>query len=239
MICDDFYKAVSGNVPFFNAPSKIMKTTRDNIYQLLQGIDKLHVPKTVKIQPESPSDIYDIIKKEDFKFPVIFRQAGDHGGISTILIKDETESFYAFPLDGRDYYLTQFEDYKEDGLYRKYRLIVVDGVVYLRHAKFGDQWMVHNMTQISNPESLQKAVAKRFLNEIKPPIQPIVTKIYNRLKLDYFGIDCAIDKNMNILVFEINPNMGIFLQTKVIIFKDHLEMIRQALIKMIEKKITL
>lgn len=62
-----------------------MKTTRDNIYRLFQGIDKLHVPKTVKIQPKSPADIYETITKEGFSFPVIFRQAGDHGGISTIV----------------------------------------------------------------------------------------------------------------------------------------------------------
>jgi len=233
---DNFYKHVSGNVPFFNLPSNVMKTTRDNIYQSLQGIDKLHVPKTVKIQPESLFDIYDVIEKEHFEFPVIFRQAGDHGGISTILIKDKTESFYAFALDGRDYYLTQFVDYKEDGLYRKHRLIVVDGEVYLRHVKFSDQWIVHHKTLISNPEELQKAASERFLVEIKPAIRPIIREIYNRLKLDYFGIDCYIDKDMNILVFEINANMGIFFQAKDDIFKDHLEIIRQELIKMIVEK---
>ncbi len=213
-----------------------MKTTRDNIYQLLQGIDKLHVPKTVKIQPKSPAEIYDTIEKENFEFPVIFRQAGDHGGDSTIWIEDTTEEFYAFPLDGRDYYLTQFVDYQEDGLYQKYRLIIIDGEVYLRHVKISDQWMVHHKTQIKNPEDLQKDISERFLDKIKPAIQPIITEIYNQLKLDYFGIDCYIDKNMNILTFEINANMIIFLQPKVDIFKDHLEMIRQKLIKMINEK---
>ena len=33
---DDFYKAVSAHVPFFNIPSKVMNTTRDKIYQTLQ-----------------------------------------------------------------------------------------------------------------------------------------------------------------------------------------------------------
>ena len=235
---DDFYKAVSGNLPFFNAPSNVMKTTRDNIYQILQGINKLHVPKTVRIQPKSPSDIYNTIKKEDFKFPVIFRQAGDHGGVSTILIKDTMEEFYTFPLDGRDYYLTQFVDYIEDDLYRKHRLVVMDGEVYLRHVKFSDQWIVHQKTLISNPEELQKAASEHFLIEMKSVIQPIVKEIYNRLKLDYFGIDCYIDKDMNILVFEINANMSIFLQAEGDIFKDHVEVIRQALIKMIEKRTT-
>ncbi len=237
---DDFYKAVSGNIPFFNAPSNVMKTTRDNIYRSLQGIDKLHVPKTVKLQPRSPSDIYDIIEKEDFEFPVIFRQAGDHGGISTILIENNSEQFYDFPLDERDYYLTQFVDCAYKGVYTKYRLIVIDGEVFMRHAIFSKNWMVHGGAQLKNEVSNtnKQFIADRFTKEIKPLIQPIVTEIYHLLGLDYFGIDCDIDNEMNMLVFEVNVNMRIFALTdaKNNIFVDHIERARQALIKMLSSK---
>lgn len=234
---NDFYKAVSPQVPFFNIPSRIMETTRDKIYQTLQGIDKLHIPKTVKLQPRSPKDIYDTIEKEGFEFPVIFRQAGDHGGISTIRIDDETEEFYAFALDGRDYYLTQFAEYIEDGLYKKYRLIVIDGEVYIRHIKISEEWMVHHCNQIAHPEPLQKIVARKFTSEIKPKIQPIITEIYKHLQLDYFGIDCYIDKDMNLLIFEINSSMTIFNKAKKELFEKHLELIRNGLIKMINNKL--
>ncbi|MBD3790509.1 MAG: hypothetical protein IE885_09170 [Campylobacterales bacterium] len=232
----DFYKAVSAHVPFFNIPSHIMKTTRDNIYRLLQGIDKLHVPKTVKIQPKSPGDIYEAIKQEGFKFPVIFRQAGEHGGISTIRIDDDTEQFYMFALDGRDYYLTQFVEYAEDGLYKKYRLVIVNGKVYLRHVKIGAGWMVHHKSQIDNPEKLQKISAELFIDN-KEAIQKVVNEIYNRLQLDYFGIDCYIDEKMNLLVFEINPSMGVFLQAKGDIFSKNVDDIRKAVIRMIDSRI--
>ena len=236
---DNFYKSVSGKVPFFNPPANIRKTTRDNIYQLLQEIDKLRVPKTVKIQPRSPSDIYNTIEKEDFKFPVIFRQAGDHGGISTIRIEDTTEEFYAFPLDERDYYLTQFVDYvDEDGIYAKYRLIVVDGEVFLRHVIIGKEWMVHATNQLDEKESksYKMLTAKRFHREIKPAIQPIITEIYHQLGLDYFGIDCHIDKEMNLLIFEINANMNVFTINENSVFIKHIEKAKQALINMLTTK---
>ncbi|MFT7824665.1 MAG: hypothetical protein ABXS92_07875 [Sulfurimonas sp.] len=236
---DDFYKAVSGHVPFFNPPSSVMKTTRDNIYRVLQGIDKLHVPKTVKIQPRSPVDIYDTIKKENFEFPVIFRQAGDHGGISTIRVDDETEAFSPFALDGRDYYLTQFVEYaNDDGIYGKYRLVVVDGEVYIRHAIFSKEWMVHAGSQLDEKESqkYKKDIAKRFTKEIKPKIQLTISEIYNRLKLDYFGIDCNIDRDMNLLIFEINANMNVFTKSKKTLFAKHIEMIRSALVEMLKHK---
>lgn len=233
---DDFYKNIADKVPFFNPPALIMNTTRDNIYRSLQGIEKLNIPKTVKIEPRSPSDIYDTIEKENFEFPVIFRKAGDHGGVSTIRVDDETEQFYKFPLDGRKYYLTQFIEYKEDGLYRKHRFVVMDGEVYLRHIKFSKQWIVHHETQINNPEKLQKSASEFFERTIKSAIQPIIKEIYKRLKLDYFGIDCYIDSDMNILVFEINASMGVFLKAKGDFFNDHHERIRQAMIRMISCK---
>ena len=234
----DFYQAVSLHVPFFNIPSFVMKTTRENIFNLLQDIDKLHIPKTVKIQPKSPDDIYHTIQEEGFEFPVIFREAGDHDGISTIRINDRSEQFYAFPLDGRNYYLTQFVEYVEkDGLYKKYRLIVVDGKVYLRHVKVSDEWMVYHRTQIENPEKVQHLSAQRFFDNEKA-IQKVVKQIYNRLQLDYFGIDCYIDNKMNFLVFEINPSMGVFTQEKADVFSKNIDQIRKAVIKMIESRIS-
>ncbi len=227
------YNTFSEELPFYNAPDNVKKTTRDNIYQLLQGIDKLHVPKTVRLQPKSPSDIYKVIEKEGFEYPVIFRQAGDHGGISTIKLDDTTEEFFAFPLDGRDYYLTQFVDTVKDGIYTKYRLVVVDGKVYLVHALFSENWLVHGKTQLKDREADKLKISNHFPKEVIPLIQPIVTEIYNRLELDYFGIDCHIDNDMNLLAFEINVNMNIFIKLKKNIFKDNLETVRKALITML------
>ncbi|WP_294957184.1 hypothetical protein [Sulfurovum sp.] len=233
------YKAFADKVPFFNAPSSIAKTTRDNIYNLLHEVDGLHVPKTVKLQPKSASDVYDTINNEGFDFPVIFRKAGDHNGISTLLITDKSEPFYAFPLDGRDYYLTQFVEYADnDSTYVKYRLIVVDGEVFLRHALFGDSWMMHSRSQFGKEKSkpYKMSVADRFTKEIKPLIQPTVTEIHQRLGLDYFGIDCHIDDKMNLLIFEVNATMNVFIELEESVFKDLAEMARQALMKMLISK---
>lgn len=234
---DDFYRAVKKHLPFYNPPQKVMQTSRDKIYELLQGIDGLHVPKTIKLQPMSPEDIYATIEKEGFAYPVIFRQAGDHGGISTLRVDDETEKFFEFALDGRDYYITQFVDASTEGMYAKYRLVVVDGEVFIRHVIFGKEWMVHAGSQLNDEKSssIKEDVAKRFTKEIKPNIEPVITQIYNRLGLDYFGIDCNIDKNMNILIFEVNPNMNVFAQSEGSVFSEHIEEIREALKKMLTK----
>ncbi|DAB40169.1 MAG TPA: hypothetical protein CFH81_08170 [Sulfurovum sp. UBA12169] len=97
--------------------------------------------------------------------------------------------------------------------------------------------MVHAGSQLGQKESQgrKEIVSKQFLREIRPLIQPIIAEIYHRLGLDYFGIDCSIDKEMNLLVFEINANMNVFIQTKNSLFAKHIEMIRTALIKMLMK----
>jgi len=43
------------------------------------------------------------------------------------------------------------------------------------------------------------------MKKIKQRNQPVISKIHQRLRLDYFDIDCSIDEEMNILIFEINP----------------------------------
>lgn len=243
---DDLYKATSTKIPFFNPPSLIMNTARDKIYQLLQEVDKLKIPKTVKINPKSPSDIYDTIKKENLKFPVIFRQAGDHGGISTIKIDDDTEEFNAFALDGKEYYLTQFVDYIENGIYTKYRLVVVEGEVYIRHVIFSDSWLIHNarreyMDKHIEYQRKEAKLLKSFESQIKPKIQVVIHTIYKRLKLDYFGIDCTIDKNMNVLAFEINANMNILNDLGGIdsgeVWNEQIKLIKKAVTQMIIKRL--
>jgi len=241
---DEFYKHIPKHIPFFNIPSQVMKTTRSNIYRSLQGIDKLHVPKTVKIQPKSPADIYEVIKKEDFSLPVIFRQAGDHGGISTIRVNDEKEQFHAFALDGRDYYLTQFVEYAQKGIYAKYRLVVVDGEVFLRHVIFSDSWIIHSesrtfMERNKKYRQAEKDTIKIFDKQIKPKIQPMIKEVCDRVKLDYFGIDCAIDEAFDVILFEANANMNILLnnaKSKDNIWTKQIDMIIRAIIKMILKR---
>lgn len=241
---DNFFKQLPAHIPVFNKPADIVKTTRDSIYTLLHGIEKLNVPKTVRIQPTSPADVYRAIEEGGFEYPVIFRQAGDHGGISTIRVDDDTERFYAFALDGRDYYLTQYIDYENNGIYSKYRLVIVDGEVFIRHVIFSDDWIIHSHSREFMKENLsfqekEMSVLKAFDKEIKPHIQTVIDDIYKVLGLDYFGMDCSIDDEYNITVFEVNANMNVFTDTSSdtkSIWSEKIELIKRAIVQMIQRR---
>jgi hypothetical protein len=223
------------NLKCFNHPKNILKTSRDNIYNLLKGIPKLIVPKTIKIQAKSADDIYNAIKLNNMKIPVIFRQAGDHGGISTTLIKDRNELFFNYILDGRDFYITQYIDCKKNNFYRKFRLIIIDGEVFLRHVIKAENWMVHAPIQIDDLK-FKKVLSARFNEDIKPKINSTINRIYQILKLDYFGLDCDINEDGTIILFECNANMNVFVETENSLFEEHINNARLKLNDIISKK---
>lgn len=76
------------------------------------------------------------------------------------------------------------------------------------------------------------SIAKQFSREIQSHIQPAITEIHRRLGLNYFGIDCNIDKDMNLLIFEINANINIFGDSENSNFLKHIQKAKNELINM-------
>ena len=229
-------------LPVINHPSKILKTTRDNIPVLLKDIPGLEVPETISLTPRTPEDIFTEIDRAGLVFPVIVRLAGSHGGISSILItgRDDIDKLHVYPFDGSKFYLTEFVDYvSDDGYYRKYRIVVIDGVPLYRHHLIDRKWMIHaSSSKFMEENSFLKdesiALRKAFDNQTAPMIRPAIDEITRRLQLEYYGIDCNIDGQGNILIFEVNANMNILSSTTSIL-EEQLQRIRRHILKLIEK----
>lgn len=205
-------------VPVINHPQAIRQTRRDLISQHLHDMPGLIMPRTVRFNPRSPADVRQAIAAEGLPYPVIFRQAGDHGGISTVLLENPDAidtAMYPFALDGRAYYLTEFRDFAAaDGLYRKYRIVVVEGEPYLRHMIVSDHWLIHSVSREymkAHPHCQEEEarVLASFDTELAPWLRPLTQALAGRLQLEYFGIDCHITPDRQLLVFEINANMNI------------------------------
>lgn len=243
---------LNGNMSCINRPEHIKLTTRDSISSHLQNINTLIVPKTIRLAPESPEMIVEAITTAQMELPVLIRECGRHGGERTALLKshDDIQRLYAFALDGRDYYLTAFHDYcerdkKGRSIYKKCRLVVVDGKPYIRHLIISDNWMIHSKNRTFmdlHPEYMEEESQwlSNFHNEVAPLIQPAVTAIHDRIKLDYFGIDCNIRPDGTILVFEINATMNILFNNAVTPNKweSPIEKIKQAIVDMIMARVS-
>jgi len=226
-------------LPVINHPTKILKTTRDNISVLLKDIPGLKMPETARFTPRSPEDIYTEINRAGLAFPVIVRTAGSHGGISSMLIggRDDFDKLHVYAFDSSAFYLTEFVDYaSDDGIYRKYRIVVVDGVPLFRHHLANNEWMIHASSRqfMEENEYLMeeaRTLREAFDEQTLPAIKPAIDEITRRLGLEYYGIDCNINDQGNILIFEVNANMNVLSNT-VKLLEPQLERIKEHIRKL-------
>ena len=227
---------------FLNKPEHVLKTTRDEVFRRLNGIKNLIVPLTLRFRPRSPADILAQIRQAGLTFPVIMRPCGAHTGRNTQLLNsaDEALNLYSLPLDGSEYYLTQYHDYSENGIFRKFRIILVDGTAYLRHMRFSDNWIIHREScagfMEANPRYIEAEIAmlNNFETELRPQIQAILDRICQRIGLDYFGIDCAIGQDGQVLIFEVNACMTVLNSAnKSAYYEEPLAKLRAGIVRMI------
>jgi hypothetical protein len=199
-------------VPVLNRPVHVLKTRRDDVAAALAGIPGLVVPDTVRITPTSHRDILTALTG---MYPAIIRRIGTHGGDSMLLLRspDDAPLLERIACDGSSYYLIRFVDFRDaDGLYRKTRLVVIGNRVFARHQLAGDDWNVHASVRdgvmTARPDLL--AAEERFLQEFAevafPPLAKRLTAIRQRLRLEYFSIDCSLRPDGDLLLFEANAS---------------------------------
>ncbi|MCP4597010.1 hypothetical protein [Neptuniibacter sp.] len=205
--------------PVINSPSQIELTKRSNTANILAPIKGVRVPHTIECRPQSVAAILQIWQKHFQKKPVILRAAGDHGGKSTLKLTRKTvPKLDQFALDGRVFTLSEYIDYKsEDGLYRKYRFALVAGRVILRHMIVSNHWMIHSRSRNYMDENPQyydeeQSVLDEYLKQVPDSVLQKLSQINELVGLDYIGLDCTL-RNNEILVFELNANMNILVNT--------------------------
>lgn len=208
---------VDSNSPCFNHPSAVLQSTRERVAEKLGAIPGLQMPRTLRLRLQDPGELEAVIRGNGFTFPVILRVAGVHGGSTTVKIDAAdgiSDSLKEIPWGGRDLYLTQYVPYQDDdGLHRKMRIVVVGRDVFMRHMVVADHWHVHvDVRQASSLEEEAQALAN-FDTDLLPKVRDRVLAIADALELDYFGIDCNLRPEGDLLVFEANAAMAILLNS--------------------------
>jgi hypothetical protein len=197
-----------------NEPSRVEDSTRDRVAELLAGIEGVIVPSTRRFRPTSPDDVAGLWRQTADS--VLLRRAGQHGGVGTILLErpEDLAKLHAVALDGADYYVTEFVDYRSaDGYFRKLRVAVIDGEPFVRHQIAGTGWNVHMASRTygaDDPLGREEAsLLDLFEQEWKPLIAERARTIAERLGLDFFGIDCHVTADGELLLFEANATMNL------------------------------
>src|ERR1700680_2238229 len=76
------------------------------------------------------------------KFPIIVRPRGTHAGVGLAKVSDGAMvERYLAGRPEQEFFVARFVDYASaDGLFRKYRIVFVDGRPYACHMAIADRW---------------------------------------------------------------------------------------------------
>jgi tetratricopeptide (TPR) repeat protein len=199
--------------PVVNDPDKILRTTRDAATGLLTGIPACRIPRILRLEAGSDVSAAALAACLPFAFPVLARPAGTHGGDDFEKLEnlDELARFLA-PRQKHDHYVIEYVDYAScDRHFRKYRFIFVGKEILPYHLAIGNDWKVHHVSSdmasqpwmrqeeaafLANPAAVFNAAHDQALRIVR-----------ERIGLDYFGIDCGLDRCGNLVVFEVNASM--------------------------------
>jgi tetratricopeptide (TPR) repeat protein len=203
------------NRPTINHPRVIMGTNRETTAKRLSSIALCRIPKTVRFSAADFSGDDWKIPLKEFTRPLLIRCAGTHGGNDF----EKIESIDAIvPFVTRhpeeNFYLSEFVDYSSaDGYFRKYRLISIDNEIFPYHLAIHDHWMVHHFRTDMANQAWMREEEESFL---KQPSRVFSEAHYVALRqvaassgLNYCGIDCGLDRDGNIVVFEANATMRV------------------------------
>jgi tetratricopeptide (TPR) repeat protein len=199
--------------PTVNDPLMIRKTSRDAVADILGGIPDCRIPRIWRQKAGADFCIATLQAALPFPCSILARPVGTHGGDGLEKIDGlvELTALLAQRPD-TDRYLIEYIDYRSvDGYFRKYRFIFVDGQILPYHLAIANEWKVHHDSTdmadhiwmqreeeafLSNPATVFNTSHYRALREIQ-----------QRIGLEYFGIDCGLDRLGNLVVFEANASM--------------------------------
>ena len=194
-----------------NPPTRIRQQDRDRLFRLLQGIPGLEIPMTARIFRSDLEGLNDAAvsrRLEDARFPLIVRPICSHAGRG--LAKLDAPSDIAAYLAGRpesEFFISRFVDYSSpDGLFRKYRLVCVDGRPYACHMAISAQWNIWYLNADMALSPAKRAEEAHFMatfnDEFAARHAGALREMIHRTGLDYFMVDCAETKTGDLLVFE-------------------------------------
>ena len=212
-------------VPVVNRPEIVAKTRRHENAKALGELDHIRFPKTVRLEetPKSSEQISKILADAEIDFPVLARLAGTHTG-ETLTKTDNVKGlieFFANNLSG-PYYLTEYVEFANDkGAYQKLRAYLVDGVVYPSQCFISKDWKVHISDELHKfmaRNAWTIDAAKRFHADPEDYLGKdafrALQAVYDKIPLDFFGIDFTQLADGTLLFFEANATMRVpFLDT--------------------------
>lgn len=204
--------------PVINLPQHIAVTSRDGLCAALAGLPDVEMPLTARIgRPllaalgNDAIRVGTILPGDDF--PLIVRPLGSHAGHDLEKMNAPADiTDYLARVDAERFYIARFVDYSgADGLFRKYRIALIEGRPFVCHFAVSSHWMVHYLNAGMNESAEKRAeeaqVMAGFDQQFARRHAAALAAIDARMGMPYLGIDCAETRDGRLLVFEADNAM--------------------------------
>jgi hypothetical protein len=199
--------------PLLNPPHLVCNLDRDKLYRLLDGIAGLQIPATTSVAREqllelSHSSLALADIAADLAFPVIARPRGSHAGVGLAKIDDcASMEIYLRERQEQEFFISRFVDYSDgDGLFRKYRIVFVDGRPYACHMAIADRWDIWYLNAGMSGSASKRLEEETFMRTFDIGFarrhEAALAGMAKRIGLEYFTIDCAENEDGDLLIFE-------------------------------------
>ena len=215
--------------PVLNDPARIALLSRDNNCALLKRAPGVEMPQTARIGRQQLERVgrgeleLDVVLEEGC-FPVIVRPVDSHAGKGLERLEDATDvAAYLGENAGNEFYVSRFVDYRDaDGMFRKYRIVLIEGRPFVCHMGISEHWMIHylnaGMAESAEKRDEEAAFMAGFDESFAVRHAGAFRAINERIGLDYLGIDCAEMAGGKLLIFEVDSCMIVHATDPVDVF---------------------
>ena len=208
----------ASRTPVLNRPERILRLSRDSVSDMLRPIAGVAMPATVRTDRESlervgRSALPLSALLEGGRFPIIARPEDSQGGKDLAKLNDAAGlASYLASTAGDGFFISRFIDYSGvDGLFRKYRVVMIDGRPFACHMAISSDWMIHYVNADMDQSEAKRAEEARFMAGFDEGFarrhKHALAGIKRALGLDYYAIDCAETREGDLLVFEADTAM--------------------------------
>ncbi|MFZ4698830.1 MAG: ATP-grasp domain-containing protein [Candidatus Methylumidiphilus sp.] len=215
--------------PVINHAKPIARLARDNVSVLLSQAPGMVMPASVRVGKHvlqaislGAQSLADSIPNGEY--PIIVRPIDSHAGHGLAKL-DSTAALVDY-LENRiegEFYLSPYIDYADaDGLFRKYRIALVNGHPFICHMAISEHWMIHYLNAGMEHSAEKREEESRFMTCFDDDFAPRHTHAFQaiaaRMGLDYLAIDCAQTRDGKLLVFEVDTAMIVHTLDSVDVF---------------------
>lgn len=208
------------SAPVLNRPVAVLATSRCENSSRLRSLPGVVSPATRSLSYSllaGPQGAPALIE-HGFTFPILLRAPGFHMGEHFVDVPSpEALSAAVAGLPGAglpdaQLLAIQYLDARgADGLFRKYRVMMIDGQLYPLHLAISPHWKIHYFSADMKDKPDHRGEEAEFLANmgcfLGPNAMGALVRLQAALGLDYGGVDFGLSREGDVLLFEANANM--------------------------------